>query len=54
MLSLIMDKIYKILYRKAKKLYKNEPTGHDFSHIKRCLKYAKKIQKAEGGGFGPF
>ncbi len=49
MLKLNMDKTYKYLYKKAKQIYKGEPTGHDFSHIKRCLKNAKKIQKAEGG-----
>lgn len=48
-IKLNMDKTYKYLYKKAKQIYKNEPTGHDFSHIKRCLKSAKKIQKAEGG-----
>lgn len=49
MLKLSVSKIYKDLYKKAKNIYKNEQTGHDFSHIKRCLKNAKKIQKTEGG-----
>lgn len=49
MLKYNMDKNYKKLYKKAKRIFKNEPTGHDFSHIKRCLKNAKKIQKVEGG-----
>lgn len=44
-----MTKKLKRFYSYAKQLYKNEPTGHDFSHIKRCLKNAKKIQKVEGG-----
>lgn len=40
---------YKAFYKKSKELFKDEPTGHDFSHIKRVLKYAKQIQKHEGG-----
>ena len=44
-----MNNIYVKLYKTAKKLYLNENTGHDFGHIKRCLKYAKAIQENEGG-----
>ncbi len=35
----------------AKSVYKNEPTGHDFGHIKRVLKYCKKLYKKEGGNW---
>lgn len=44
-----MKKEFRKFYKKAKEIYRNEPTGHDFSHIKRCLRTAKKIQKREGG-----
>lgn len=44
-----MNPPLKTLHKKAQEIYKNEPTGHDFSHIKRCLKTARKIQKREGG-----
>lgn len=40
---------YKNYYKCAKQLYKNEKSGHDFSHIKRVLKHVKKIIKVEGG-----
>ena len=33
----------------AKEVYKDEPSGHDYGHIERCLSFAKEIQKAEGG-----
>lgn len=43
-----MDKsLRKKLVDKAKLIYKNENTGHDFSHIKRVLGYCEKIQKNE-------
>lgn len=35
------------LINKAKAIYKNENTGHDFSHIQRVLDYCNKIQKEE-------
>jgi len=34
---------------KAKDIYKNEPTGHDFSHIERVFNFCKIIQQKEGG-----
>ena len=40
-----MDKYY----IKAKKLYDDENTGHDFSHIERVLGFANEILKYEGG-----
>lgn len=40
-----MDKFY----IRAKQLYDNENTGHDFSHIERVLNFARIIQKKEGG-----
>ena len=33
----------------AKKQYKGDKTGHNFCHIKRVLKYGKKIMKGESG-----
>lgn len=36
-------------YRRAKKIYQNENSGHDFSHVKRVLSFARKIQQVEGG-----
>lgn len=44
-----MDKKYNKFYKKAKNIYRFEDTGHDFGHIKRCLAFANKIMKAEGG-----
>ena len=40
-----MDKFY----LRAKELYENENTGHDFSHIERVLNFARMIQEKEGG-----
>ena len=37
------------LLKKAKDIYKDEPSGHDIFHIKRVLNFAKKINKQEGG-----
>jgi len=42
-------KLVKKLKKEAKKIYYREKSGHDFSHIRRCLKYANKIMKNEGG-----
>lgn len=43
-----MDKLLKNrLIEKAKKIYGNENTGHDFSHIERVLNYCAQIQKHE-------
>lgn len=36
-----MTNKFKLFYNYAKQLYKNKPTGHDFLHIKPCLKNAK-------------
>lgn len=33
----------------AKKQYKGDETGHDFRHIKRVLRYSRKIMKGETG-----
>lgn len=44
-----MNKIYKNFFNKAKEIYSGETSGHDISHIKRCLNFAKLIQKIEGG-----
>lgn len=41
--------LYKELKKEAKKNYFKEKSGHDFSHIRRCLKYANKILKRDGG-----
>ena len=41
--------IIKKLKREAIKVYFKEKSGHDFSHIRRCLKYANKILKIDGG-----
>jgi len=41
--------IIKLLRKKLKKLFKNENTGHDISHLERVLKNALEIQKNEGG-----
>lgn len=35
----------------AKDYYKDEPSGHDYTHIARVLDYALNIQKSEGGDF---
>ena len=40
--------IHEMLFT-AKEIYKNEPTGHDFGHIRRVLKYCKILHKNEGG-----
>ncbi len=40
---------YKEYFDVAKKIYKDEQTGHDFSHIKRVLDFAREIAKEEGG-----
>ncbi len=44
-----MDKLYKNFYKKAKAIYKNDKSGHDIKHINKCLNFANKIQKQEGG-----
>lgn len=38
---------YKQYIEKAKKIYENEPSGHDFSHIERVLNYCFEINKEE-------
>lgn len=39
----------KRLKRKIYELFKNENSGHDFSHLKRVMNNAVRIQKREGG-----
>ncbi|MBP3431289.1 MAG: HD domain-containing protein [Clostridia bacterium] len=40
---------------RAKEIFVNEKSGHDFSHIQRVLNYCEQIQKTEGGdGFVVF
>ena len=42
---------YTPFIEKAKQIYKNEPTGHDFSHIERVIDFSKKIYQQEGGNW---
>ena len=43
-----MDKVLKQkLIERAKQLYSEDNSGHDFSHIERVLDYCKKIQNTE-------
>ena len=39
------------MIKSAKCIYKNEPSGHDFGHIKRVIKYRKKIYNKESGNW---
>lgn len=40
---------YKAFIDEAKILYKDDETGHDFSHIERAINYCDIIQSKEGG-----
>jgi uncharacterized protein len=40
---------YTKYFQTAKEIYKDEPSGHDFSHIERVLKACKIMQAQEGG-----
>jgi uncharacterized protein len=44
-----MFKIIEDLKIKLKEWFKDENTGHDFSHLERVFDYATAIQKVEGG-----
>lgn len=44
-----MFKIIEVLKEKLKEWFKEENTGHDFSHLERVYNYATAIQKVEGG-----
>jgi len=41
--------MFEKLKKEAKTIYYKEKSGHDFSHIKRVLKYSNKILEEEGG-----
>ena len=44
-----MNAILDSVEEKAKKLFKDDTTGHDFYHVKRVMNTALKIQEKEGG-----
>ena len=42
---------YESMIMKAKKIYNDDQTGHDFSHIQRVVDFCKIIHEKEGGNW---
>ena len=42
---------YIMLDNIAKEYFANEPSGHDYTHVKNVLEYATQLQEKEGGDF---